>query len=311
MAINHVLILGGGIAGCAAALALTRHNKITCTIFEIRQIPSTIGGAINLTPNALRYLEHLGALERLLRRSCEVPTIDIFSLRTGAKLGYLDFDDVEVFKYRARRVLRADLLSALLETLDEAGIKIQYEKKAVSFSQGEDTIEINFEDGSTASGDILLGCDGIHSFVRTAIIEPERKPVYSGIATAYGLMDAKKIPGTVPFKATGLVSGRRGSLLLSYYDLEKTKLYAAAVMETAEVDSREGWKAKGSDQEAVKLNVLDRFGHGADKFPADAIQAVDEWFLYPVYKLPPKGKWSGPKTLLLGDAAHAVSLPLD
>ena len=47
------LIIGGGIAGCVAALTLSKLG-IHCTIYELRDVPATIGGAVNLTPNALK-----------------------------------------------------------------------------------------------------------------------------------------------------------------------------------------------------------------------------------------------------------------
>jgi salicylate hydroxylase len=62
----QILILGGGIAGLTTALSLTKFSPSpppTITIFEIRPEPATIGGAVNLTPNALRLLSHLGALD--------------------------------------------------------------------------------------------------------------------------------------------------------------------------------------------------------------------------------------------------------
>jgi salicylate hydroxylase len=306
MPVQHILILGGGIAGVAAALAITRDNKIHCSVFEIRPILSTIGGAVNLTPNALRYLDHLGVLKKLLQRSCEVPRIDIFALRTGKKISEIDFDHVEKFKFRARRVLRHDLLHAMIETLEESGGIFEYGKKTVSISHEQSCVKISFEDGSDVDGDILLGCDGIHSFVRTAIVEPERKPVYSGIANAYCILDASKLSSALPFEATGMYSGRNGSLMMSYYDSNKTKLYSAAVMETEAAQSREGWKVKGEDRESVKKSILRRFGDSPEPVVADVIRSADEWFLYPVYRLPPKGKWSEQRCLLIGDAAHAV-----
>jgi salicylate hydroxylase len=307
MTVKHVLILGGGISGVAAALSILRDNKLSCTVFEIRPVLSTIGGAINLTPNALRYLDHLGVLSKLLDRSCEVARIEIFALRTGKKLSEIDFDHVDKFKFRARRVLRHDLLSAMIETLKESHVEVKYGMKAVSISHENDSVTVGFEDGSSATGDILLGCDGIHSFVRSAVVEPERKPVYSGIANAYGMLDASCLSATVPFEVTGMYSGRHGSLMMSYYDSNRTKLYTSAVMETKDPASREGWKLKGNDQIGVKADILERFRGSPEPILEEVVKSTDEWFLYPVYRLPAKGKWSEQRCLLLGDAAHAVS----
>jgi salicylate hydroxylase len=175
---------------------------------------------------------------------------------------------------------------------------------------GEGGAKVEFEDGARAMGDILLGCDGIHSFVRTAAVEPDRKPVYSGISNAYGLLDASSLSGRLPFDATGMYSGRKGAFMMSYYDAAKEKLYASAVMETAAPTSREGWKLKVENRKEVKANILSRFGGSPQPLLDELIKATDDWYFYPVYKLAPKGKWHSGACLLLGDAAHAVrSLP--
>jgi 2-polyprenyl-6-methoxyphenol hydroxylase-like FAD-dependent oxidoreductase len=64
-----ILILGGGVAGLTAALALTKfapkNFNPRISIFEVRPVPATVGGAVNLTPNALRLLDHLGVFKKI------------------------------------------------------------------------------------------------------------------------------------------------------------------------------------------------------------------------------------------------------
>lgn len=313
MAITKIVILGGGVAGLAAALALRRLQpqlpglNVNVSIYEIRDSPSTIGGAINLTPNALRYLDHLGVLPKLSPRGCPVESIELFSQRTGRKLGELCFEATDQHKYGALRVQRGELLAAMLETAQESGVDVRYGKKAIEISLDDEGATICFQDGESAVADLLLGCDGIHSFTRS-VIEPSRNPEYSGIATAYGLFDDDGTVGKqIPFISTGLWSGRRGSLMSSWTNPQKSKLYVAAVMETAEVASREGWKVKSTDHRAVKDDILNRFRNSSVPVLEVAIEGVENFFLYPVYKLPPHGQWSRGPALLLGDAAHAVS----
>ncbi|KAH8728543.1 hypothetical protein GQ44DRAFT_702446 [Phaeosphaeriaceae sp. PMI808] len=307
MSIEHAIIIGGGIAGVASALALTRHNRMTCSIFEIRSEPATIGGSINLTPNALRYLEHLGALSRLKPKGCEVKCIDVLSLRTGGRLGEINFDNIEKFKHHAFRVMRDDLLQAMLQTLKELGVDVQYGMKIQSVTEANESISAVFEDGTTVKGDILLGCDGIHSVIRTKFIDPQRMPEYTGVAGAYGLLNVGDLRETIPIESTSLYTGRLGSLLLSYTDATKTRLYVAAVMGTEDVGSREGWVVKGQDQEAMKQDLLRRFGGPTLPFLEKLLGRTDYLALYPVFKLSDNGRWISGRMLLIGDAAHAVS----
>jgi len=91
-----VIILGGGIAGLTTALALTKFAPKDAIpnirIFEIRPEPATIGGAVNLTPNALRLLDHLGALPIMKehRMGMTINYLEVFDLYSG-KLAESDF----------------------------------------------------------------------------------------------------------------------------------------------------------------------------------------------------------------------------
>jgi 2-polyprenyl-6-methoxyphenol hydroxylase-like FAD-dependent oxidoreductase len=309
----RIIIIGGGIAGLSLALSLHRISDIplsNISVHELRPTPQSIGGAVNLIPPALRYLATLGVLPHLLPKACEVPAIEIFSHRTGRKLAEVDYDDIEKFTYRAIRAKRGDILDALTQTWLEIGGKLKYASKIYAITETDDTIKASFEDGSTEEADFLLGCDGIHSWVRTGYVQPERRPEYSGVAGAYGILQLQPNEEIgLPLHSTAMISSQRGSFMYSYCNKEKTELYVTAVMETKEVAGKDGWRVKGGDQTALKLEIEDRLG-GANKI-GEAIRKlvdrVEEWYLFPVYKLPPHGKWSRGRVLLLGDAAHAVS----
>lgn len=314
MSHHKVIIIGGGISGLSAALALTKVNKIPAnqiSIHELRATASTIGGAVNLTPNALRYLDALGVYSRLQTKGCETRVIEIISHRTGGKLGDLSFDN-ERFGYRALRVKRGYLLEALLTTWRECGGIVKYESKISALSVEGNGVTASFADGSEETADLLLGCDGIHSWVRMNFVEPDRKPGYSGIAAIYGTMEIDASDREqLPMESTAAITTRRGTFMMSYCNPDKTELYVAAVMETKEEGSREGWRVKGSDQVNMKKECLERFG-GQEGLPAKLagfIERIQEWYLYPVYTLSPRGKWSKGPVVLLGDAAHAVRYP--
>jgi salicylate hydroxylase len=323
MPVQTVIVLGAGIAGLAAALALTKHNRLRVQIYELRSGPSPLGGAINLTPNAMRLLDYLGV--SLASVGAEVPAIEIFSMRDGRRRAQLDFSDVSRFRFMARRVRRADLIGALTAALEREGVEVRYGMRAARIAdEAGGPVAVTFADGTTATGDLLLGCDGIHSVARMAYIDPTRAPTYTGIATATGVAPASLLPGggaaaALPFDATALYSGRRGSVLLSRFEPSDRSaygnLYVGAVMETPppadDEDAKAGWRARGADADALKQDIVARFS-GEDvgaEWPREAVKAVAQWVLFPVYKLPPQGKWWRGRCLLLGDAAHAVRLP--
>jgi salicylate hydroxylase len=319
-----ILILGAGPCGLSTALSLHLSASIPISnikILELRPTPSTIGGAVGLTPNALRYLDAFGVLPALRQKSAEVGGIEIVTLRTGGRLGELNFRGKEgegIGGFRGLRVMRGDLTGVLIERWKSLGGEVVFGFKAVGFEEldgAEEGLKIICEDGRVEKGNFLIGCDGIHSWTRSTIVQAERKPVYSGMMTSYGIVpvaESSELKGALErlgFESTCLFSSRRGSLLVSYCKPDRSEVYLAAVMETEEVDSREGWKTKGEDQEEIKRSLLDRFGgdSGTRKDLQVLIEAVKDLFLYPVHKLPPKGQWSKGRVLLLGDAAHAVS----
>lgn len=316
MALN-IGILGAGITGLTSALALLKHLPapgLTITIYEVRSAPSTIGGAVNLTPKALRYLNHMGIDSGKLGAECR--TIELFDLYTGRKYAAVDFqgptgkgighDDAS--RFFSARVMRRDLQEALLTAAREhPSINVSWGKKVVKIEESDDDVRLVFEDNTESRHSLLLGCDGIHSAARTLVVEPDRQPTYTGIAV---VMAAAQLSSDtkLPWETTGLTSSRRGSFMASYYESSKLWQYIAVVLETKEIEDREGWKTKGSDQKAVRTDILGRFESDAMPELANLVDDAGDWTYYPVHRLPPKGKWVSEKgrCVLLGDSAHAV-----
>ena len=323
MALN-IVVLGSGIAGLSSALALSKNLPSptpSITIYEVRDALSDIGGAVNLTPKALRYLDHLGVLDILHAKGlgAECKTIEIYDLYSGNKYAEVDFrgpygngiGKPGSKEYLAMRVMRCDLQAALLEAVKKQnGTRVVFGKKILRIEEreGAQAVQLTFQDGESTISDLLLGCDGIHSAARKLSVESDRTPKYTGITV---VMSFPTLGPNVHlrWKTTALASSRRGSFMMSYYEQSRTKQYTTAVMETAEVANREGWKVKGSDQKAIKADILDRFSCHAMPELEELIGSSGDWTMYPVYALAPKGKWisEGSRVVLIGGSAHAVS----
>ncbi|RKL06369.1 hypothetical protein BFJ68_g10373 [Fusarium oxysporum] len=170
--------------------------------------------------------------------------------------------------------------------------------------QGDDegTVRVDVQSGSDKSQesigcDILLGCDGIHSFFRIKVVDRERKKTHIGVTTSGG----KPI-----LRDSTMIQGQHGSFLMTYFEPSREEVYALAIMPMAEnQDAREGWKALGEYKATLKRNIVARFEEGSIKGLEPIINESD-WYFYPVYMLPPEGRWSKGRVLLLGDAAHAM-----
>lgn len=318
---QKIIIIGGGMCGLASAIAIAQafssHEiQPQITVYELRDTPSTLGGPVNLTPKALRCLDKLGVFEELknMRAGCEVDGIQLFSMRTGGQIGAIDYarsDGNGFGGYKGWRVMRFQLLCSLLKVLERfSSVQIMYGKKLTQIEEGTDQVTVYFEDGAVDTGDMVLGCDGIHSATRRVGVEAERTPIYSGWAAAYGFVEVKDMfeEGEKPFfDTTALVMSRYGSALTTFCDYKQSMIYAVLLMEMEEQGSREGWKSLGKDQERVRLEGARRTRNSPIPKITQMIDNVADWTLYPIHVLPPNGRWHTDRVLLLGDAAHAVS----
>jgi 2-polyprenyl-6-methoxyphenol hydroxylase-like FAD-dependent oxidoreductase len=80
-------------------------------------------------------------------------------------------------------------------------------------------------------------------------------------------------------------------------------------MQVADIGSRDGWKAVGSDAEATRKQLLERFGETQIACIVPLIEKARDFFLWPVFTLSKEGKWSTNRVMLLGDAAVSLFFP--
>lgn len=314
-----IIILGGGIAGLTTALALTKYapkdQVPRIRIFEIRPVPATIGGAVNLTPNALRLLDDLGALpiirERDYGRTIDyLEVFDVYSTRLATS----DFSGPEGKgignpPYKALRITRGDALKGVLAAVEQhENISLTCGKRTTEIKETPENVTLTFEDGDSATADLLMGCDGIHSVTRLKHVDPERKATYSGLCNAFGFAPIEP-DFPVHFECTAINFARRGMLLTSYHNSQKNSVYVGALMQLPELESRDGWKAAGADAQKIRGDIMERFGDAKIPSIKPLIEKTEDFFLWPVFTLSKHGKWATDRVMLLGDAA--VSLPIN
>jgi len=311
-----IIILGGGIAGLTTALALTKYapkgQVPRIRIFEIRPEPATIGGAVNLTPNALRLLDDLGALPIIRERDYgrEIDYLEVFDVYS-TRLATSDFSGPDGKgignpPYKALRITRGDALKGVLAAVEkQENISLTCGKRTTEIKETEESVTLTFEDGGSATADLLMGCDGIHSVTRLRHIEPERKASYSGLCNAFGFAPVEP-DFPVHFECTAINFARRGMLLTSYHNSQKNSVYVGALMQLPELESRDGWKAAGADAKKIRADIMDRFGDAKIPSIKPLIEKTEDFYLWPVFTLSKHGKWSTDRVMLLGDAAHAM-----
>ena len=174
MAVRTAIIIGGGIAGPVAAVALRRAG-IEATIYEAyERTADGVGGVLTLAPNGIDALRAIGFDATTLGE----PIADmVIASPAGKPLVTLPGLD----GLPASRVLwRADLYRALHDHAASLGIRFAYGKQLVGMDETRDTIVARFADGDWISADLLIGADGIRSTVRTLIDPMAPGPSYVG-----------------------------------------------------------------------------------------------------------------------------------
>jgi 2-polyprenyl-6-methoxyphenol hydroxylase-like FAD-dependent oxidoreductase len=162
---SPILVIGGGIGGLAAAVALRRAG-IRVLVFEQAPALEEVGAGVSLWPNAVRALEALGLDGAVLAGHRGLERIVIFR-SDGAPL--LTLDGGGRPGARAACVHRAHLQGVLAAALPADTLRLG--RRLVGFEADPRGVTARFDDGSTARGSALIGCDGIRSVVRARLHE--------------------------------------------------------------------------------------------------------------------------------------------
>lgn len=184
------LVIGGGIAGPVMALALRRAG-IEPVVFEAYESSAEgIGGTFMIAPNGLGALAVVGLEAEVGRLGQPVGPMVIEDGRGGTLAEFAGLPDLP----RGRLMRRAELYEVLQRRLAEAGIDVRHGKRLVGAEEGTDGITARFADGTTATGDLLIGADGTRSTVRTLIDPAAPGAQYTGLL-GIGGYSPYRLPG--------------------------------------------------------------------------------------------------------------------
>ncbi|MBT2304162.1 FAD-dependent monooxygenase [Variovorax paradoxus] len=291
-------IVGAGIGGLAAAIALTRagHDVV---LFEQAKQFARVGADINLTPNAVRALDGLGAGE-VARVTAARPTHRISrSYDTGEETSRLEMAETAERKYGAPQLTihRADLLAALADMFPAE--RVMLGKRATAIAAGETGVNLAFEDGSSARVGALIGADGIHSAVRTAMFGAE-SPRFTGIVAYRAVVPAERVQGVSNLGAFTKWWGPNPQSQIVTFPLNRGRdifIFATTPQGSWQLES---WTAPGSVDELRAQYVA---YHPEARALLDACDTVLKTALY---ERDPMPAWSAGRMALLGDAAHPM-----
>ena len=297
---KKALIVGGGVAGPVAAMALQRAGMDSVVYEAYAGGADDVGAFLTFASNGLDALRAIDAHHLVLAEGFPTPRMEIQS-GTGKHLGSVPNGGTLPDGTVSQTLKRADLYRALRDEAVRRGARVEYGKRLVDAETTPDGVVARFEDGTEAEGDLLIGADGIHSRTRR-IIDPSAPGArYIPVLNIGGYARGVRVqaePGT--FR---MVFGKRA--FFGYAVHPSGEVWWFANPPRADEPSRAELAAIGTEQWREML--VDLFAE--DDSPAVEIIHATPGRLagWATYDLPSVPTWHRGSMIVIGDAAHATA----
>ena len=292
----RIAIVGGGLAGLAAANAL-RTFGIEPEVYETAPALGEIGAAVNASPQAVKALRASGVGDEIAAVGYASPGIYTRNMLTGE---YLEFNDrfkaAERYGAPYYSFHRADLLDALASKLDHSRIHLGH--RLTGLEERSDRTVLAFENGARVEAEYVVGADGVRSVVRHALYGDDH-PTYTGQMVWRSLLDARDVPAEI-VEPTGHIQWvGPGRHFIAYY-IRDRKLLNIVTQEDTDKWVEEGWSTRG-DPDEMRASFPNSEPRLAKLL--DTITTCSKWGLF---TRPLTRNWGRGRIQLIGDAAHAM-----
>jgi FAD-dependent urate hydroxylase len=296
---TRALIIGGGVAGPVTAMALQRAG-IDAVVYEAyAPTAEEVGSYLTIATNGIDALRAIGADTAMLAAGFPTPTNVLLS-GTGRRLGAVSNGGRLPDGTTAHTIKRARLYRALHQEAADRGIQIEVGKRLVDADAGPDGVVARFEDGTRATGDVLVGADGVHSVTRRLIDPAAPNGRYVGLVN-FGGYTHEAAAGAEP-GVWYMIFGRRAFFGYVVDPAGGTVWFAN--VPRAKVSQAER-AATTDEQWRRQLAELFADDHG----PASGLIAAGTLQLAGdnTHDLPSVPTWHRGPMVIIGDAAHAPS----
>ncbi|GHD54948.1 FAD-dependent oxidoreductase [Streptomyces mirabilis] len=295
---TEIIVIGGGIAGTATALALHKAG-FGVTVYEAHpESTEDIGAFLTLASNGMRALAQIDASAAVTEVGFPLRAMSVLDA-AGTEVARMPLGEAHdpLLAYRCLR--RGEFNAALQAEAARRGIELRRGTRLTSVESGPDGVTAHFTDGSTATADLLIGADGLNSTVRESIA-PETQPCFAGESVFYGY--ATEAPLVAETGRLTMVRGGAAAFGCAVSPAGETYWFARVAGEPLSADDI----AHGTPGHWRELLVP--FLRGDATPAADVVAATtDRIMVTNATEMPTGTLWRHGRTLIIGDAAHAAS----
>lgn len=295
---RRVIVVGGGIGGLAAALALARQG-VGVELLERAAEIGEIGAGIQLAANAFNALDALGVGEAARGRAVFTDSLKLMDAIDASEIVRIDVGA----PYRKRFgnpyavIHRADIHLSILEAVQvHPLIRFRTNTQVCSLAQDESGVAVTDQRGEQYRADAVIGCDGVKSAIREALIGDDHH--ITGHVVYRAVVDVENMPADLQINAPVVWAGPHCHLV--HYPLRGGRQYNLVV--TFHSRQQEQW----SVTEGSKEEVLSYF-EGIHPLPHQMLDRPSSWKRWATADRDPVERWSFGRATVLGDAAHPMT----
>ena len=291
----RIAVIGGGIGGLAAALALERQNA-EVVVYEQSATLSEIGAGLNLTPNAVKALRALGIEDQAGAIASRSDFLNIRDWRSGRYISRTRRADFhQKFGAANLTVHRADLLDVLANALKTTDL--HYGSRCIAVESSDRAAIARFADGNTIEADIIVGADGIHSVVRESLFGAAA-PHFTGCICWRGMAPAEAVPRDIDTTDGAMWMGPHGHVV--HYPVRRGELLNIVAHVDSNAWTEESWTRECDVSEPITTYA------GWHPELTRLFPCSERWYKWALYDRDPPERWSRGRATLLGDSAHAM-----
>lgn len=292
------VIAGGGIGGLAASIAFAVDGW-DVEVIERAAVLQEIGAGLQISPNGMRVLDHLGVTPLIENSLYEPPVLEMRQGHRGRQIFQIDLKGYAQTRWGNRfiQIHRADLHGALQERARKLGVAIRPRSEVTGYIREGNGASVYINGQDRIYGDIVIGADGIKSAIRDQLAGPDRARFTGNVAWRITAPTSELEVETLPKGGCVWVGGGKHAVT--------TRIKAGDMINFVGIVKQAEWQEEGWTIKGTVEQALADFG---DWDPAlhSIISNASDLHRWALFDRPPLAKWSDGPVVLLGDAAHSM-----